>query len=242
MDKLAYSAKVVEARAANPRLPIDINAPIEDVITTVAGIMDKEIRDVVVMVLKRPRNEALIEKIRSCGAALRMIQDGDITAALAPALDESGVDLYAGIGGAPEGVLSAAGLRCLGGGMQAKIWPRDDEERQSLVEAGWADKFDKVYYADELASGEEILFCATGINESPLLKGIRFRGTTAITHSVIMRVRSGTVRFLFTDHNLKTKTMRLRSTGEEVRMVGGGHGGIVTPFIQTTEAEIRHLT
>ena len=113
--------------------------------------------------------------------------------------------------------------------MQARIWPRDPEERQSLIEAGWEDKFDKVYDCNELAWGEEILFCATGINESPLLKGVRFRGTTAITHSVLMRVKSGTVRFLFTDHNLKTKTMRLRSTGKATRLVGGGHGGIVTP-------------
>ena len=229
MDKLAYSAEVAEALAANPRLPINLNAPIADVIATVAGIMKKEVRDVVVMVLNRPRNEQLIEDIRKCGAALRMIQDGDITAALAPALAESGVDLYAGIGGAPECVLSAAALRCLGGGMQARIWPRDPEERQSLIEAGWEDKFDKVYDCNELAWGEEILFCATGINESPLLKGVRFRGTTAITHSVLMRVKSGTVRFLFTDHNLKTKTMRLRSTGKATRLVGGGHGGIVTP-------------
>ncbi|HEY6564585.1 MAG TPA: fructose-bisphosphatase class II, partial [Pirellulaceae bacterium] len=126
LRKLAYPAEVRAAFLADPKLPIDINAPIGEVIKVTARILDKGIRDVVVMVLDRPRNMDLVESVRQVGASLRMIGDGDITAALAPAMKTSAVDLYAGIGGAPEGVLSAAALRCLGGGMQAKVWPRDE--------------------------------------------------------------------------------------------------------------------
>ncbi len=215
MRKLAYSAPVRNAYVADPKLPININAPIGECIKTVASILGKEVRDVVVMVLDRPRNEVLIEDIRRIGASLRMIQDGDIAAALAPALVTSNIDLYAGIGGAPEGVLSAAALRCLGGGMQAVIWPRDDAERASLVEAGWGDRLDEVFHSKDLARGKEILFCATGISYSPLLEGVQVHGSTAITHSILMRVQTKTIRFVKTHHNLKTKTIRLRSTHGE---------------------------
>ncbi len=234
MKKLAYPAKVKHAHMADPSLPININAPIEDVISTVAAILRKEVRDVVVMVLNRPRNQELIDRIRGAGAALRMIQDGDIAAALAPAMVNAGIDLYAGIGGAPEGVLSAAALRCLGGGMQAVVWPRDEQERDELRELGWGDKFDKVFKSSDLACGEEILFCATGINDSPLLKGLRVRGNIAVTHSVVMRVKSGTVRFQFAEHNLNVKTMRLRSTGKPMRL-SGGHGGLVPDHVPAGE-------
>jgi fructose-1,6-bisphosphatase II len=230
MEKLAYAPEVAAALKSNPQLPIHLDAPIESVIKEVARILDKEIRDVVVMVLDRPRNEQLIEDIRRAGAALRMITDGDITAALAPALSDSDIDIYAGIGGAPEGVLSAAALRCLGGDIQSRIWPRDEEERQSLIAEGWEDRFGKVYFASDLARGRDILFCATGINESPLLKGVRVRKNVAISHSVLMRVYSGTVRFLSTETNLNTKTMRLRSTQRAMKL-SVGHGGCFFPGI-----------
>src|SRR5262249_17443729 len=125
---------------------------------------------------------------------------------------------YAGIGGAPEGVLAAAALRCLGGGMQAKIWPRDEAERASLVRAGWGDRLDRVFRSKDLARGTEILFAATGISDSPLLRGVEVRGSIAITHSVLMRVKSGTVRYLTTEHNLELKTIHLRSAGNEVAL------------------------
>jgi fructose-1,6-bisphosphatase II len=189
-----------------------------DVISTTAKLLGKNIRDVVVMILDRPRNQALIDEVRRVGASLRMIADGDISAALAPALHSSTIDLYAGIGGAPEGVLAAAALRCLGGGMQAKIWPRDDAERKTLVEAGWGDRLDTVFRSRDLARGNEILFVATGITDSPLLKGVEVSGTTAVTHSVLMRAKSGTVRYLRTEHHMERKTIHLRSAKKEVTL------------------------
>jgi len=215
MKKLAYPLAVRAAWLKDNSLPISIDAPIKDVIAVTAKILGKEVRDVVVCVLDRPRNQELVEEVRRCGAALRMIQDGDIAAALAPAMLTSNIDLYAGIGGAPEAVLSAAGLRCLGGGMRAKIWPRDEQERQSLINTGWGDKLDTEFMSRDLARGENIVFVATGISTSPLLKGVEVKGSTAFTHSVMMRARTGTVRFIETQHNLLRKTLRLRSSRAE---------------------------
>lgn len=216
MRKLSYPPAVRAQFMADPKLPIDVNAPISDVIKATAKILNKDVRDVVVMVLDRPRNADLVEEIRRIGASLRMIGDGDIAAALAPALATSNIDLYAGIGGATEGVLSAAALRCLGGGMQAQIWPRDEKERQSLIDCGWGDRLNEIFLSRDLARGQGILFCATGISDSPLLQGVQVHGTTAITHSILMRVKTGTVRFVTARHNLNVKTIRLRSTQSEV--------------------------
>lgn len=218
MKKLAYPLQVRQAWMKDPSLPIDINAPIEEVIEVTAKILGKEVRDVVVCVLDRPRNYDLIESVRRKGAALRMIVDGDITAALAPAMRTSGINLYAGIGGAPECILSAAGLRCLGGGMRAQIWPRDEEERQSLIAQGWGDQLDYQYMSKDLARGDNIVFAATGISDSPLLKGVEVEGAIATTYSVLMRARSGTVRFIEGHHNLERKTIHLRSTQIERRI------------------------
>jgi fructose-1,6-bisphosphatase II len=211
MKKLAYPSAVRHAWMNDPKLPIDVRAPLIEVIEVTARILGKNIRDVVVMILDRPRNEEYIDEVRRAGASLRMIADGDISAALAPALSRSRVDLYAGIGGSPEAVLAAAALRCLGGGMQAQIWLRDDAERQSLVHAGWGKRFDTVYRSRDLARGNEILFAATGISDGPLLKGVEVYGTTAITNSILMRSKSGTVRFLTAEHDLKRKTIHLRT-------------------------------
>jgi fructose-1,6-bisphosphatase II len=218
LKKLAYPPEVRRAWVADPSLPISVDAPLADVIATTARLLGKNIRDVVVMILDRPRNQLFIDEVRRVGASLRMIADGDISAALAPALHSSTIDLYAGIGGAPEGVLAAAALRCLGGGMQAKIWPRDDAERQALVDAGWGDRLDTVFRSKDLARGNEILFAATGITDSPLLKGVEVSGTTAVTHSVLMRAKSGTVRYLRTEHNMERKTIHLRSARQEVTL------------------------
>jgi len=216
MNKLAYPPKVRAAWRADRSLPISLDVPLEDVIKLTASILGKSVRDVVVMILDRPRNQQFIEAVRKVGASLRMIGDGDIAAALAPALHSSPVDLYAGIGGAAEGILAAAALVCLGGGMQAKIWPRDDAERRSLVDAGWGDRLDTIFRSRDLARGDEILFVATGISDSPLLKGVEVNGSIATTYSVIMRSRSGTIRYVTTQHNLETKTIHLRSSKKEV--------------------------
>jgi fructose-1,6-bisphosphatase II len=172
----------------------------------------------VICVLDRPQNQDLIDSVRRKGAALRMIVDGDIAAALAPAMHTSSIDLYAGIGGAPEGVVAAAGLRCLGGGMRAKIWPRDEAERQSLIQKGWGDRLETQFMSRDLARGENIVFAATGISSGPLLRGVEVTGSIATTHSVLMRARSGSVRFIETHHNLQKKTIHLRSTQAEKRI------------------------
>jgi fructose-1,6-bisphosphatase II len=218
MKKLAYPPPVRHAWIADPSLPISVDAPLAEVIAITAKILGKNVRDVVVMILDRPRNQPYIDDVRRAGASLRMIADGDISAALAPALSRSNIDLYAGIGGSPEGVLAAAALRCLGGGMQAKIWPRDDAERRSLIEAGWGDRLDTVYRSRDLARGTEILFAATGISDSPFLKGVQVHGSIAITHSVLMRAKSGTVRYLTSEHDLTRKTIHLRSSHSEVTL------------------------
>jgi fructose-1,6-bisphosphatase II len=218
MKKLAYPLEVRRAWMKDPKLPIDINAPIEDVIDVTAKILGKDVRDVAICVLDRPRNQQLIEDIRRKGASLRMIVDGDIAAALAPAMRTSAINLYAGIGGAPECILSAAGLRCLGGGMRAQIWPRDEAERKSLIASGWGDTLDHQFMSRDLARGENIIFAATGISHSPLLKGVKVVGQVATTHSLIMRARSGTVRFITAHHNLERKTIHLRSTQIEKKI------------------------
>ena len=219
MTKLAYPQKVRLAWMNDPSLPLSLDAPFEDVIKLTAKVLQKDVRDVVVMVLDRPRNQPWVEITRRVGAQLRMIADGDIAAALAPAFPDSGIDLYVGIGGSPEGVLSAAALRCLGGGQQAKIWVRDEAERQELIAAGWGDRLDETFRSKDLAQGNSIIFCATGITESPLVKGISVREHTARTYSVLMRARSKTVRYVEALHNLETKTIRLRSTGAEAQLL-----------------------
>lgn len=216
LKKLAYPPEVRRAWVADPSLPVSVTAPLAEVIRVTADVLGKKPRDVVVMILDRPRNRPYVEEVRRAGASLRMISDGDIAAALAPALRRSNVDLYAGIGGAPEGVLAAAALCCLGGGMQAQIWPRDDAERRSLVEAGWDDRLETVYRSRDLARGADILFAATGISDGPLLRGVEVHGATAVTHSVLMRSRSGTVRYLSSEHNLLKKTIHLRSSVSEM--------------------------
>jgi fructose-1,6-bisphosphatase II len=218
LQKMSYPEVVRRAWMADPSLPLSLEAPISEVIKLTAKLLEKEIRDVVVMVLDRPRNQPFVEEIRRCGASLRMVADGDITMALAPAMRDSGVDLFYGIGGAPEGVLAAAGLRCLGGGMQAKIWPRDEAEKQSIIEAGWGDRLETTFRSRDLAYGDEIFFCATGICDGPFLKGVRVTGHIATTHSVLMRVKSKTVRFVEAHHNLLEKTINLRSVEGETRI------------------------
>jgi fructose-1,6-bisphosphatase II len=187
-----------------------------ETLAIVARALEKRVQDVVVMMLDRPRHKELVAEIRSAGASLRMIGDGDIAAAMAPSLPESDVDLYMGIGGAPEAVLAAAGIKCLGGDMQCKMWPRDRNERQSLIDEGHEKDLDRVFGADDLAHGKNIIFCATGISDSALLRGVKTKGAaTAVTHSILMRAKSKTVRFVRAVHNLQTKTIRLRSDQRE---------------------------
>ena len=215
MMKLAYGLKGVRDMQRTGIETISIRQPVEEILPIVAKALRKRIRDVAVVVLDRPRHAKLIQAIRSTGAMVRMISDGDIAGAIAPSIAESGVDLYVGIGGAPEAVLAAAAIRCLGGDLQSLMWPRDDTEYQQVVELGFKEDLNRVFYAADLARGQNIIFCATGISDSPLLRGVRVRGHTAVTHSILMRARSRTVRMIEAYHDLACKTIHLRSTKRE---------------------------
>ena len=215
MMKLAYGLRVVRYMQRTGIETISIRQPVEEILPIVAKALRKRIRDVAVVVLDRPRHAKLIQAIRSTGAMVRMISEGDIAGAIAPSIAESGVDLYVGIGGAPEAVLAAAAIRCLGGDLQSMMWPRDDTEYQQVVELGFKEDLNRVFYAADLARGQNIIFCATGISDSPLLRGVRVRGHTAVTHSILMRARSRTVRMIEAYHDLACKTIRLRSTKRE---------------------------
>ena len=215
MMKLAYGLKVVRYMQRTGIETISIRQPIEEILPIVAKALRKRMQDIAVVVLDRPRHVALVQAIRSTGAMVRMISDGDITAAIAPSIPESGVDLYVGIGGAPEAVLAAAAIRCLGGDLQSMMWPRDEKEYQRVVGLGLKEELQRVFYASDLARGKNIIFCASGISDSPLLRGVRVRGHTAVTHSILMRGRSRTVRIIEAYHDLACKTIHLRSTKRE---------------------------
>jgi fructose-1,6-bisphosphatase II len=215
MMKLAYGVKVVRYMQRTGIDIVSIRNPIEEIIPIVAKALRKRVQDVAVVVLDRPRHARLVEAIRSSNAMVRMISDGDITAAIAPSIPESGVDLYAGIGGAPEAVLAAAALRCLGGDLQTMMWPRDDEEKRQIIEQGYGEELQQVFHAADLAKGNKVIFCATGVSDTPLLRGVRIRGSTAVTHSILTRARSKTVRMIEAHHDLAHKTIRLRSTKQE---------------------------
>jgi fructose-1,6-bisphosphatase II len=215
--KLAYGPAVVAAQAAGqPRIGLD--DPLETVLRRVAEALGKRVGELVVVMLNRPRHERFIAEVRRVGAALRLIGDGDITAAVAPSLPDSAVDLYYGIGGSPEGVLTAAALKALGGGMLLRAWPRDDSERARLRgEVGEAE-LARVFSVHELVEGDSALFCATGISDSPLLPGVRLTGQKAITQSILMRARSRTIRYIKAVHDLGHKTIHLRSLEAERKL------------------------
>jgi fructose-1,6-bisphosphatase II len=214
MSKLSYGPDVIEYLAKSGK-KIALQDPIDTTLALVADALEKRVQDVVVMMLDRPRHKEIVAEIRAAGASLRMISDGDIAAAMAPAIAESNVDLYMGIGGSPEAVLAAAGIKCLGGDMQCRMWPRDDKERKQLIQSENEKSLDRIFAADDLANGKNIVFCATGISDSALLRGVRSQGHKAITHSILMRAKSKTVRFIRATHDLQNKTIRLRSDNRE---------------------------
>ena len=214
MSKLSYGPDVIEYLEKSGK-KIALQDPIDKTLALVADALEKRVQDVVVMMLDRPRHKEIVAEIRAAGASLRMISDGDIAAAMAPAIAESNIDLYMGIGGSPEAVLAAAGIKCLGGDMQCKMWPRDDKERKQLIQSGNEKDIDRIYMADDLANGKNIVFCATGISDSALLRGVRSQGHKAITHSILMRAKSKTVRLIRATHDLQNKTIRLRSDNRE---------------------------
>jgi fructose-1,6-bisphosphatase II len=173
---------------------IDVETPIGENLARLGKAKGSDVSDLTVMVLDRPRHSELVDGIRDAGARIRFISDGDVAGAIAAARERSGIDLYAGIGGTPEGVIAACALKCLGGVIQAKLWPRDDDERNAALEQGY--DLDRVLSTDDLVSGNDVFFAATGITDGDLLRGVRYRGESAVTESIVMRSRSGTVRVI----------------------------------------------
>jgi fructose-1,6-bisphosphatase II len=184
MDKIAVGAAAADA--------IDITEPPAENVRRVAKAKGKKIEDVVVVVLDRDRHEGLVRELREVGASVRLITDGDVAPSIAASRAQSTVDLLMGVGGTPEGVISAAAIKCLGGAIQGRLWPRSDEERQELTDAGF--DLDRVLTTDDLVSGEDVFVAATGVTDGALLNGVRYTPGGAVTESIVMRSRSGTVR------------------------------------------------
>ncbi len=188
-----YMEKIAVGPSA--RHVIDINAPVATNLARIARARDARIDDLTVVILDRPRHEEIIRKIREVGARIRLITDGDVSAAIQAAMEDyKGVDALMGIGGAPEAVLAAAALKCTGGEIQCKIWPRSDEERERLKSDGI--DINQVLTTDDLVKGTDVSFAATGITSGELAEGVQYFGWGARTSSVMMRSRSGTIRFI----------------------------------------------
>jgi fructose-1,6-bisphosphatase II len=192
MEKIAVGADAIDA--------IDIEATPTENVNNVAEAKGRRPTDIRVVVLERDRHNALIEELREAGARVNLIRDGDVAPAIAAARPETGVDMLYGVGGTPEGVISAAALKTVGGGIQAKLWPRDDDERQRLVDAGY--DLDKVLLTDDLVAGNDVFVAATGVTTGALLRGVRYVRDAAITDSIAFRSRSGTVRRIEARHTL----------------------------------------
>ncbi len=207
----------VKKLACGPELKgkLDINASVRENLKVAAAVLNKNIKDLTIMILDRERHLSLIEEIRSTGARIKLITDGDVAGAIATAINN--VDIYMGIGGAPEGVLAAAALRCLDGEIQTKFLAINDAEKENVAKAGY--KLDKVYYTEDLAKGEEIIFAATGITGGEFLEGVSFgSGQTAVTHSVVMRAKYRTIRYVKAIHNLNFKTIPSRARNMEEKV------------------------
>ncbi len=215
MEKFAVGQAVTESDVC-----VQLDAPLEANLSIVAGQIRKRVRDLVVVVLDRPRHNEIIKNLRKIGCRVRLISDGDVAAAIAPSLPDSGVDAYVGIGGSPEAVISAAAIKCLGGQQFCRMWPKNDEERNRLLDEENCSEEDlsKVWTVDKMAPGDNLIFAATGISDSPMLTGIHYRDNHCVTHSILMRARNRTVRLIQAYHDLKLKTVRLHSTGEEISL------------------------
>ncbi|MBI3990120.1 MAG: class II fructose-bisphosphatase [candidate division NC10 bacterium] len=187
--------------AVGPRAKgvIDIEAPVKENLKRIAKAMGRNVEDLTVVILDRPRHEQLVREVKEAGARLKLISDGDVAPGIMAGLEESGIDVLMGIGGAPEAVVTASALKCLGGDMQCKLWPRDDRERQVAKEEGH--DLNRVLTIDDLCRGENVFVAVTGITDGELLKGVRYFGSGARTTSLVMRSVSGTVRWVEAKHD-----------------------------------------
>ena len=198
-----YMNKIAAGPKAAGKISLDL--PIEENLKILSQALNKDIEDITVTMLDRPRHNELIERVRKAGARIKLFQDGDVAAAIATCFDDLGADIMVGIGGAPEGVIAAAALKCLGGEFQGRLHPMTEEERKRCIDMGIED-VDKLLTIDDLAKGNEIMFAATGISNGELLKGVvYYENNMAKTYSVVMRAETGTVRFIEAIHRLDKK-------------------------------------
>ena len=195
--QFVYMNKIATGREA--REVIDITASVADNLKNIAKAKARKIQELTAVVLDRPRHEQLLKEIRDAGARVKLISDGDISASIQAVLPDSGVDVLMGIGGTPEGVLSAAAIHCIGGIIQCQAWPRNEEEVKAAEVAGV--DLDKVYRTEDLIKSEDVFFAATGVSSGELLKGVRYFSGGAQTQSLAMRSRSGTIRWIDSIHN-----------------------------------------
>ncbi len=179
---------------------VDIRYPVAENIHRVAKAKGSAPGDVTVVLLDRPRHDTLAEEIRATGARIKFISDGDVAGAIMAARPDTGIDLLLGVGGTPEGIIAACAMKCLDGVIQGRLWPKDDDERQRAVDAGH--DLDRVLGTDDLVTGDDVFFVATGITDGELMKGVRYRAGGASTHSLVMRSRSGTIRSIASEHKL----------------------------------------
>ena len=192
MEKLAGGEEVADL--------LDLDRPLGKTVELVAERKGTDVRDVMVVMLDRPRHEAAMDEVRSAGARVRLITDGDVSAALLAVSTNNAVDLLWGIGGTPEGVISAAAIKCLGGAQVGRLWPRNDEERQAAIDGGY--DLERVLTHDDLVRGDDAFFSATGVTDGDVLQGVRYEGSRgATTESLVMRSRSGTVRRIQSRHD-----------------------------------------
>ena len=192
MEKLAVGPEAADV--------IDLTAPVAENIRRVAQAKGLHVTDVTVCVLDRPRHDGLVKEIRRTGARIHFLSDGDVAGAISAARPGTGVDMLYGIGGTPEGIITAAAMKCMGGAMQGRLWPTDDAERAKAIEAGH--DLDRVLTADELVRGDNVFFCATGITDGDLLRGVHYSPGGCTTQSIVMRSKSGTVRMIDGYHRL----------------------------------------
>ncbi|NYD42914.1 class II fructose-bisphosphatase [Nocardioides panaciterrulae] len=182
---------------------VDIRYPVAENISQVAKAKGKRAEDVTVVLLDRPRHQALVEEIRATGAMIKFISDGDVAGAIMAARPETGIDLLLGVGGTPEGIITACAMKSLGGVIQGRLWPTDDEERQRAIDAGHDLDPEHVLHTDDLVTGDDCFFVATGITDGELLRGVRYGAGGCTTHSLVMRSRSGTIRTITSQHQLQ---------------------------------------
>ena len=195
MEKLVTGPEAAEV--------VDIRLPVAENIHLVAKAKGSSPEDVTVVLLDRPRHEKIAEEIRATGARIKFIVDGDVAGAISAARPDSGVDLLLGVGGTPEGIIAACAMKCMGGVIQGRLWPQDDEERQKAIDAGHNLDPDFVLATDDLVTGDDCFFVATGITDGDLMRGVRYRAGGATTHSLVMRSRSGTIRSITSEHRLQ---------------------------------------